>query len=146
MGQDLKVTFETQLSFSSYGAFDFSDLKCTIDDVSVGTCAIDKNTKACKLKRGLNYTMNVDFTPDFEGDDVTMLAYALLPGADAEFQGMDDNACHWMQCPVVKNAKQTYIFNLSMKRSYPLGSFNVRWLMKQNGEPKCCFTNRFKIE
>lgn len=90
--------------------------------------------------------MSVDFIPDFEGDEVTMLAYALLPGADAEFQGMDDNACHWMKCPVVKNEKQTYTFVLSMRKSYPLGSFRVRWLMRKAGQPACCFTNRFKIE
>lgn len=90
--------------------------------------------------------MDMDFTPDFEGSDLTLLAYALLPGVDAEFQGMDENACHWMTCPVVKGVKQTYTFNLSMGRTYPTGNFNVRWLMKKAGEPVCCFTNRFKIE
>lgn len=119
---------------------------CTIDEVKVETCAIDRNTKACKLRRALNYTMTVAFTPDFEGDDITMMAYALLPGVDAAFDGMNDNACDWMTCPVVKNTQQTYTFVLSMKKSYPLGMFNVRWLMKKGGEPKCCFTNKFRIE
>lgn len=122
------------------------DLVCTVDEVKVDLCAIDRLTNACRLKRGSNYTMTVDFTPDFDGDDVTMLAYALLPGADAEFQGMDENACHWMKCPVVKGTQQTYTFALSMRKSYPRGMFNVRWLMKKAGEPKCCFTNKFKIE
>lgn len=90
--------------------------------------------------------MNVNFTPDFEGDDVTMLAYALLPLSDKEFDGMDDNACNWMKCPVVANTQQLYTFNLTMSRTYPRGMFNVRWLMKKAGEPKCCFTNKFKIE
>lgn len=123
----------------------FTDLICTIDEVKAD-CAIDRNTKACRLKRGLNYTMDVDFTPDFEGSDVTMLAYALLPLADAEFEGMDDNACNWMKCPVAANTQQRYTFVLSMQKSYPKGTFNVRWLMKKGGEPKCCFTNKFKIE
>lgn len=124
----------------------FLDLACTIDEVKVDSCLVDRTTKACRLKRGSNYTMMVNFTPDFEGDDVTMLAYALLPGVDAEFQGMDDNACHWMNCPVVKDIPQAYTFNLSMQKSYPRGSFSVRWLMKKSGQPACCFTNRFKIE
>jgi hypothetical protein len=108
--------------------------------------------------------MEVDFKPDFEGSDVTLLAYALLPGTDAPFPGMDDNACHWMNCPVVKDTTQTYTFNLTMSRDYPAvsfesksrlnsnfipllfqGMFNVRWLMKLAGEPKCCFQNKFKI-
>lgn len=122
-----------------------TDLACTIDEVKAD-CAIDRNTKACRLKRGLNYTMDVDFTPDFEGSDVTMLAYALLPLKDAEFEGMDDNACNWMKCPVVPNTQQRYTFVLSMQKSYPKGMFHVRWLMKKGGEPKCCFTNKFKIE
>lgn len=90
--------------------------------------------------------MNVDFVPKFEGSDVTLLAYALLPGVDAPFPDMDDNACNWMQCPVVKDVKQTYVFKLSMNAGFPKGMFNVRWLMKQGGEPKCCFTNKFKLE
>jgi Niemann-Pick C2 protein len=116
--------------------------------VQVDSCDIDtRGPKACILKRGSFYTMNVDFNPDFEGDDVTMMAYALLPGGtDASFPGMNDNACDWMQCPVVKNKVQTYTFNLTMSRGYPIGSFNVRWLMKQGDKPKCCFQNRFKIE
>jgi hypothetical protein len=88
--------------------------------VKVDACQIERNTKACILKRGSSYTMNVDFKPDFEGSDVTMLAYALLPGgSDVSFPGMDDNACHWMQCPVMKNMVQTYTFNLTMSKDYP---------------------------
>jgi ML domain len=90
--------------------------------------------------------MDMEFTPDFEGSDLTLLAYALLPGVDAEFQGMDDNACHWMKCPVEKGVKQTYTFNLFMQPTYPKGLFNVRWLMKKGGANRCCFLNKFKIE
>jgi ML domain len=126
--------------------FNFVDNVCTVDQVRVDLCAIDRNTKACRLKRGQNYTMDMDFTPKFEGSDHTLLAYALLPGVDAEFQGMDSNACHWMKCPVQKDVKQTYTFNLMMQPSYPKGLFNVRWLMKQDGVPTCCFVNKFKIE
>ncbi|CRL05089.1 CLUMA_CG018023, isoform A [Clunio marinus] len=127
----------SQIEYTDCGEA-YETLRCTVDNVN-GDCLIDRNTKACRLKRGNNYTMNVDFTPDFEGDDVTMLAYALLPGGiDAPFEGMDDNACHWMTCPVVKDTKQTYTFKLSIRRSYPKGIFQVRWLMKKAGEPKCC--------
>jgi hypothetical protein len=71
--------------------------------------------------------MEVDFKPDFEGSDVTLLAYALLPGGtDAPFPGMDDNACHWMNCPVVKDTTQTYTFNLTMSKDYPSVSFKSK--------------------
>lgn len=91
--------------------------------------------------------MNVDFKPDFEGNDVTLLAYALLPGgSNVPFPGMNENACDWMQCPVIKDKVQTYTFNLTMSKDYPAGLFNVRWLMKLKGESKCCFQNKFRIE
>lgn len=136
---------ETVINICSWRCCFVVDLDCKVEEVTVDTCALDRSTKACILKRGLNYTLNIDFVPEFDGDDITLLAYALLPGADAEFQGMDENACHWMTCPLVKGVKQTYTFNLSMRRSYPAGMFNVRWLMKKAGQPKCCFTNKFKI-
>lgn len=70
--------------------------------------------------------MDVVFKPDFEGSNVTMLAYALLPGgADAPFPGMNDDACHWMQCPVVQDTTQTYTFNLTMSKDYPTVSCRV---------------------
>lgn len=124
----------------------FSDPECIVHNVTVDHCLIDRSTKACRLRRDETYRLNMDFTPDFDGDKFTLLAYALIPGADAEFAGMDSDACHWMTCPVEKGVMQTYSFELKMKKSYPKGLFNVRWLMKKNGEPKCCFVNKFKIE
>lgn len=144
-GLRVNTKFEQCFNSCSPRQCSFIDLDCKVEEVTVNTCALDSSSKACILKRGLNYTMNMEFVPDFDGSDITLLAYALLPGADAEFQGMDENACNWMTCPLVKGARQTYTFNLSMRKSYPSGIFNVRWLMKKDGQPKCCFTNKFKI-
>lgn len=95
----------------------------------------------------MNYTLDMDFTPDFEAnDDLTVVASAFIVSEYVDFVGMDTNACHWMTCPVVKDAKQTYSFKLSMDKKYPKGSFAVRWWMKHKDVSKCCFMNRFKIE
>lgn len=99
------------------------------------------------LKRGSNYTLDMDFTPDFDAsDDLSLVASAFVVSAYVDFAGMDTNACHWMQCPVEKDKRQTYTFKLSMDSSHPKGSFNVRWWMKHKDDSKCCFMNRFKLE
>lgn len=110
-------------------------------------CKIDRVSTACKLKRGVDYTMKVHFTPDFEGsDNITMIAYALLPKYDAKFKDIDEDACKLTPCPIVKNVRNTYTLNLNISPKFPISIVNTRWLMSQNGQPKCCFVNKFKIE
>lgn len=97
-------------------------LGCTIDSVLVDGCRKDRNSKACKVKRNVLAAINIDFTPDFDGDDITMMAYALLPGASKSFDAMDPNACNFTTCPVVKGTRQTYSFGLKLAPHYPLVS------------------------
>lgn len=97
------------------------DLKCSIDSVTIDGCRKDRN--ACRLKRNVNAAINIDFTPDFEGNDVTLMAYALLGGVEKSFPDMDENACNHMTCPVSNGVKQSYSFGLKLAPSYPLVSF-----------------------
>jgi Niemann-Pick C2 protein len=91
--------------------------------------------------------MNVHFIPDFEGsDNITMIAYALLPGVDAKFDAIDEDACKFMTCPIVKDVRNTYTLILNISPNYPLSTINTRWVMSQNSATKCCFVNKFKIE
>lgn len=131
-------------SFAILKQFFFSD-DCEVSEVRVNS-AIDENTGAALIKRSKNYTLEMDFTPEFDGEDITMLAYALLPGKDAKFEGMDSNACNWMKCPVVNGTQQTYSYSLAMKKIYLRGLFNVRWSMKKGDDYKCCFIVKIKIE
>lgn len=97
-------------------------LTCTIDSVTVEGCRKDRNSKACKLKRNVSAAINVEFTPDFDGDDITMMAYALMPGIEKSFPDMDENACNHMTCPVVEGTRQTYTFGMKLAPTYPLVS------------------------
>lgn len=90
--------------------------------MTVEGCRKDRNSNACKVKRNVNAAINVEFTPDFDGDDITMMAYAVMPGIEKSFPDMDSNACNFMTCPVAKNNKQTYTFGLKLAPSYPLVS------------------------
>jgi len=89
--------------------------------------------------------MDVKFTPNFEGDNITMLAYALIDNNVIPFEGMNSNACDFMKCPVENGKQQSYVFNVNIALSKPRGIFTTRWLMQQNGEKRCCFMNKFKI-
>lgn len=89
--------------------------------------------------------MNVNFTPDFDGSDIEVLAFTNIANRDAEFEGMDKNACNFMSCPVSNGVKQNYTFNVEVDRLKPRGTFSVQWRMTQNGQNKCCFENKFKI-
>lgn len=120
------------------------DLGCQVHEVTVDQCAIDDNG-SCKLKRGTQYYMNMNFTPDFDGDDIEMLAFTKIANIDAEFEGMDKNACNFMTCPVVNGTTKDYLFNVLVDRSKPRGTFRVQWRMKQRGVNRCCFENKFKL-
>lgn len=119
---------------------------CQVHQLKINCKRLDKGTD-CVLKRGSNYSLEAEFTPDFDAEDeLTFTAAALIVNSYVDFPGMDINACHWMTCPIVKDQRQVYNFRLSMDKNYPKGSFAVRWWMKHKDVSKCCFMNRFRIE
>lgn len=89
--------------------------------------------------------MNMNFTPDFDGSDIEVVAYALIANREESFSGMDTNACNFMTCPVTNGVKQNYTFNVLVDYKKPYGSYTVQWRMKQRGIVKCCFQNKFRI-
>lgn len=113
-------------------------------EVTVDQCAVDDND-ACKLKRGTKYFMNMNFTPDFEGDEIEVKAFTNIAGIDAEFEGMDSNACNYMTCPIEKGKTINYAFNVLVEKTKPRGTFTVQWRMTQRGVNRCCFGNKFKL-
>lgn len=114
-------------------------------DVKIN-CEISPKNE-CILKRGSNYTLEMDFTPDFDAsEDLTVTASSWVISAWVDFPGQNTKACDWMTCPVTKGTRQAYTFKLKMDKNYPTGSFKTRWWMKQGENSKCCFMNRFKIK
>jgi ML domain len=99
-----------------------TDLPCKIDSVTVEGCRKDRNSNACRVKRNVKAAINIEFTPAFEGEDLTLMAYALLPGIEKSFPDMDPDACKFMTCPVVNGTQQTYSFGLKLAPAYPLVS------------------------
>jgi hypothetical protein len=116
-----------------------------VKSVFVNECEVtDENM--CILDRGEKYFMDVKFLPEFGGSNLTLLAYANIAGRFVEFDEMNSNACDFMKCPIESGTEQSYIFHVKVELNKPRGKFNVRWLMKQNNENRCCFMNKFQIE
>lgn len=97
-------------------------MACSINSVTVEGCRKDKNSKACRVKRNINAAINIEFTPDFDGSDITMMAYALMPGIEKAFPDMNSDACSFTTCPVENGKRQTYSFGLKLAPTYPLVS------------------------
>lgn len=88
-------------------------------------CRQERNAASeCKLRRSENASISVEFTPDFDGDDLTMLAYTTVP-IEAQWPGMDGNACNYMPCPVQSGVSTTYNFAVKLTPQYPRVCFII---------------------
>lgn len=121
-------------------------MKCTIDEVRIDPCPMDENTKACVIKRGTEASMAIDFTPDFDGSDVQLMAYGIIMGEPIAFKDMNPNACLYTSCPVASGSKQTYNYSLKLSTAYPKSTVNVKWIVSSGGVDKCCFMNKIKMK
>jgi len=99
------------------------DLKCKINQVTLEGCR--KDGRICKIRRNTEGKLDVDFVPDFEGNDLTMMAYAMLANSEVGFHDMDPDACKFMTCPVVKDTPLQYSFGMRTASSYPLVSESI---------------------
>lgn len=108
------------------GKISLSETKnCKIHKVEIVGCRKERNSASeCKLRRNSeNASVSIQFTPDFEGDNITMLAYTTVP-IEAPWPGMDDNACNFMTCPVEKNVSTTYLFGVKLSSELPRVKFS----------------------
>lgn len=82
-------------------------------------CRKERNAASeCKLRRSENASLAINFTPDFDGDDVTLLAYTTVP-VEAPWPGMDKDACKYMSCPLQKNVPVDYNYAVKLTPQYP---------------------------
>lgn len=126
---------------------EYSKLNCVIHEVRISPCTKDPKTKACILRKGSEYILEMDFTPDFDGSNVNVMAHA-IDYADAPFADMNGDACimNYLKCPITKGERTTYTYNLTLGKMYPPGVHRVKWVVSEDNIPKCCFTNKLKID
>uniref|UniRef100_A0A182WG50 MD-2-related lipid-recognition domain-containing protein n=1 Tax=Anopheles minimus TaxID=112268 RepID=A0A182WG50_9DIPT len=93
--------------------------KCTIHEVSITPCPEAAEGTACTVYRGANVSITFDFTPKFAADELAADVSWARTNFDLPFVGMDTEACKHTNCPVVSDNRQTYTYNLPIKKEYP---------------------------
>lgn len=97
-----------------------TDLKCSINKVSIEGCKGPTN-KECKLKRTNNASIVIDYTPDFDADDVKLTIYSLSFG-EKQWPGMNTNACEFTKCPIENGVANKYTYGVQLNPTYPVVS------------------------
>ncbi|XP_050097549.1 MD-2-related lipid-recognition protein-like [Anopheles aquasalis] len=122
------------------------EAKCAITDVSITPCPEAAEGRACVVYSGSNVTISFDFTPAFSSNELTADVYWTQPAIDLPFIGMDPAACKYTACPVTKDTKQNYTYDLNIKKSYPARQYDVKWkLVGENAGDECCFILQINI-
>lgn len=98
-------------------SYKFADLKCKINNVAIEGCGKSAG-RECTLKRGLNASMVVDFTPDFDADNTKATIYAISFNEKA-WPGMDTDGCKFMTCPIENGVPNTYSYAVEVSMKYP---------------------------
>ncbi|XP_070507033.1 mite group 2 allergen Tyr p 2-like [Chironomus tepperi] len=140
----LAVVSLTDIQFHSCGDKDiYNDLSCTINRVAIEGCGASSG-RECRLKRGFNASMVVDFTPGYDADNSKATIYAISFGEKA-WPGMDTNGCNFMTCPIKNGVSNTYSYAVTVSPTYPRSTVPIRVVFTSNDEPKCCFITKIKI-
>ncbi|XP_040170042.1 MD-2-related lipid-recognition protein-like [Anopheles arabiensis] len=119
--------------------------KCTIHEVSISPCPEAAEGVACTVYRGTNVSISFDFTPEFAANELTADVSWTQPNFDLPFVGMDTAACKSTKCPTVSGTRQTYAYDLPIKKSYPPKHYDVKWKLTGENSESCCFIVQINI-
>ncbi|XP_037024978.1 MD-2-related lipid-recognition protein-like [Bradysia coprophila] len=122
--------------------------KCQIHAVRINPCpqAADDIANPCHIKRGRSATVEFDYTADFDATNAKGEIFWVSPEGDLPFQGMDQNACNYTQCPINRE-RRTYTQRFDTMRKYPARIFDLRWKLSNadNADEFCCFNIKIKL-
>ena len=111
-----------------------------INSVAISDCTVSP----CKLQRGKNYTITVNFTSGESTDQAYADVHGILAGVPVEFPLPQKDACKsGVACPVEKGASYVYVATLPILKAYPAVSVVVEWALndaqKGGGNEIWCF-------
>ncbi|XP_069671479.1 MD-2-related lipid-recognition protein-like [Periplaneta americana] len=120
---------------------------CTVHEVRISPCAEAAENKPCKIKRGRSASIQFDFTPTVAVDAPTGRAFWTNQVGDLPFVGMDTNACNFTTCPLAAGTRQTYDYQLSISKKFPVRAYDVKWRLwnEQTDVLECCFIAKIKL-
>ncbi|CAH2045309.1 unnamed protein product, partial [Iphiclides podalirius] len=102
----------------------------------------------CRLKKGTDQHINIEFTPDTDIEEITNKVWANVYGVDLPFFGVDGNSiCNKLftesgdksPCPLKAGNKYVYKDSFPVLSLYPTIKVNVRWALQVNKKDIVCF-------
>ncbi|PNF33184.1 hypothetical protein B7P43_G12809 [Cryptotermes secundus] len=93
---------------------------CTINEVRISPCVEALENLPCKIKRGRSASIQFDFTPTVGSETLTGKVYWVNQMGDLPFVGMNSDACTFTTCPIQPDRRQTYEYQLSISKRFPV--------------------------
>ncbi|XP_053671701.1 ecdysteroid-regulated 16 kDa protein-like [Anopheles nili] len=121
------------------------EAKCTFNEVAISPCPEAAEGRTCTVYRGSNISITFDFTPEFNANVLTADVSWTQPAFDLPFIGMDTEACKHTACPAQSGKRQTYVYELPIKKSYPPKHYDVKWKLTSENNDTCCMIVQINI-
>ncbi|BFZ11721.1 hypothetical protein BsWGS_14760 [Bradybaena similaris] len=115
---------------------DCGSLLSTINEVAILPCP----NLPCKLLKGTNISVAIQFTPNTAVTDAETVVHGIIEGIPVAFPLPDDNACHFMSCPLAAGTAVTYVNVINVRPDYPTTNLIVKWEVTSSSGEVFCFT------
>ncbi|KAL3872611.1 hypothetical protein ACJMK2_035826 [Sinanodonta woodiana] len=88
-----------------------------------------ETSDVCKLQRGTNVSIEVDFTSMEGSDKATSVVHGIIGGISVPFHLSNPDACTGcnLDCPLVNGKNYQFITSLTVLKEYPLIRLVVKW-------------------
>lgn len=117
-----------------------------VHEIRVIPCAEADTGEPCRLQRGTNATIEVDFTPSRNGRRMKQ-GMAWMSRIDLPFKQLPVNACtNSLSCPLRANNKTTFSANVPLGRNLPVGSYPIKLKLYEGTKIFFCQTFSIKLE
>ncbi|KAK3605508.1 hypothetical protein CHS0354_004060 [Potamilus streckersoni] len=129
------IVFLTQITAVPYK--DCGSAGGKVNAVVIKGC---ESSDVCKLKRGTNVSIEVDFTSFEASDKATSVVHGIIGGIPVPFPLGNPDACTGcnLDCPLVNGKNYQFMTTLAVLKSYPQIRLVVRWEL-QDGNSKDIF-------
>jgi Niemann-Pick C2 protein len=120
--------------------------KGTANKVIVAGC---ETTPTCSLKKGVNASIEIDFTIDEDSTSAKSVVHGIIEHIPVPFAPDNPDVCKdsSVQCPLKKGQSYTYKTNIFVKTIYPDIKLKVRWeIQDDNGDDVLCVELPAKID
>jgi len=125
---------------------DSRNIKSEVHEIRVIPCAEAETGEPCKLYRGSNATIEVDFTPTRNSRRRMKNALVWVSKVELPFRGFNQNACKFMSCPLKADNSTTYSATIPLGKHLPVGTYPVKLKIYDGAITYVCQLFSIKLE